>query len=287
MYQLNDHCYHFEKITYPDGLLDESVDATYIIHLEGNGRLESIHEQLRQYHPTKIVYIIFNKGFEKCDKHIHEKLPAVDLTDAFLHAFKHAKNNKYENILVLEDDFMFSEKINDPSVASRINQFIVTKQHTEFIYLLGCLPFFQIPYDLYTNIVFVSAGTHAVIYSDKYITQLLEVDQKSISDWDLQNNLILNRYTYYEPVCYQLCPETENSKNWGKSQPDYIWFITVYPLKLIIKMLGLDKSVEPGYSIMYTASKLLFWMSVFIIIILTFLYKILKNKSILRWIMKK
>ena len=33
-------CYTFEQIEYSNGLLD--LDATYIIHLEGNGRIENI-----------------------------------------------------------------------------------------------------------------------------------------------------------------------------------------------------------------------------------------------------
>ena len=33
-------CYSFKKIKYNTGLLDEAVDATYIIHLEGNGRYD-------------------------------------------------------------------------------------------------------------------------------------------------------------------------------------------------------------------------------------------------------
>ena len=56
-------CYSFKKIKYNKGLLDEAVDATYIIHLEGNGRYDDIMNQLKIYHPTKEVYIVFNKGF--------------------------------------------------------------------------------------------------------------------------------------------------------------------------------------------------------------------------------
>ena len=60
------NCYNFEQIHLNNNnLLNNSVDATYVIHLENNGRLNSIKYQLTKYQPTKIVYIVFNKGFKK------------------------------------------------------------------------------------------------------------------------------------------------------------------------------------------------------------------------------
>lgn len=61
-------CYKFEKLEYKSGFLDDCVDATYIIHLEGNGRLPHIHEQLRKFQPSRTVYISVNSGFKKCEK---------------------------------------------------------------------------------------------------------------------------------------------------------------------------------------------------------------------------
>lgn len=56
----DDICYRFEQYKYTDGLLNDSVDATYILHLEDNGRLESIKKQLNHCNPTNIVYIVKN-----------------------------------------------------------------------------------------------------------------------------------------------------------------------------------------------------------------------------------
>ena len=64
----NTSCYEIKKYTYDVGILDNSVDATYIIHLKHNGRYEHIQEQLKEYHPTKTVYIVYNEGFKKCEK---------------------------------------------------------------------------------------------------------------------------------------------------------------------------------------------------------------------------
>ena len=60
-------CYYVKTLYFNDPLFKET-DATYILYLEGNGRYSQIEEQLKEYHPTKIVHIIFNKGYKKCDK---------------------------------------------------------------------------------------------------------------------------------------------------------------------------------------------------------------------------
>ena len=71
-------CYKFEKIENVTSLLDDCVDATYIIHLEGNGRLEHIYKQLEIFKPTQIIYIVHNKGFTNCEKGLHENSPPID-----------------------------------------------------------------------------------------------------------------------------------------------------------------------------------------------------------------
>ena len=128
----NNNCYKFKKITYTNGLLDDAVDATYIIHLEGNGRYEGILNQLDLYQPTKVVYIVFNKGYKNCSKGEHIQLPAHDLVDAFLQIFKDAKHKNYENILILEDDFIFSEKIKDTTTRVNICTFLNNHKKISF-----------------------------------------------------------------------------------------------------------------------------------------------------------
>ena len=73
-------CYNFEKLNYKTGLLDETVDATYIIHLEGNGRYDNILNQLEEYKPTQTVYILLNKGF-KCSN--PEEVGLTKFTNTF------------------------------------------------------------------------------------------------------------------------------------------------------------------------------------------------------------
>jgi len=91
-------CYYIKTLYFNDPLFKET-EATYIIHLEGNGRYEEIEQQLKLYHPTKIVHILFNKGYKKCEK-IGIDAPPVDLVDAYKYAFNHA--SKYNTILIFQ-----------------------------------------------------------------------------------------------------------------------------------------------------------------------------------------
>jgi hypothetical protein len=249
-------CYNFVQYLYNDGLLNESADATYIIHLEGNGRLQHIYSQLLNYHPTNIVYILFNKGYKNCNKNIHIKIPPIDLIDAFLQVFKHTVQNKYNNILILEDDFIFNNKIKNKNIINNINNFVLSCTNSKFIYCLGILPYLLIPYDMNNYKVIASVGSHANIYSKELILYMLTVDQKTINDWDWYHNLNTTKYTYYEPLCYQLFPVTENSEHWG-----YFFnkSLGVMFHKLLL-LFNLHRSVEPGYSIFYMCSKLIFYV---------------------------
>ena len=53
-------------------------------------------------------FVFINKGFRKCNKLGITSSPA-DLTDSYLQIFKHAQQQNFGNILILEDDFVFSE----------------------------------------------------------------------------------------------------------------------------------------------------------------------------------
>ena len=117
-------CYKFEKLNYDSGLLDTNVDVTYIIHLENSGRYDNIIKQLEKYKPTKTIYILLNKGFSKCNKTGIESSYA-DLTDCYLQIFKHAQKQNFGNILILEDDFIFNEKVNGAFKFSKIVTFIL------------------------------------------------------------------------------------------------------------------------------------------------------------------
>jgi len=55
-------CYRFESIPGRKPLFAH-IDATYVIHLENNGRLEKVKKELVDYYPSKNTCILYNKGF--------------------------------------------------------------------------------------------------------------------------------------------------------------------------------------------------------------------------------
>jgi hypothetical protein len=259
---------------YNNGILDGSVDVTYVIHLEGNGRINNIKNQLDKYRPTKTNYILVNKGFKKCKKDIPKEEPPYDLVDAFAQIFKHAQKKNYINILILEDDFEFNDKMFNKEIINDINNFINEKENEDFMYLLGGFPHLQMPYKNKHYKLFISNGCHAAIYSKNFIKNILDKnDFKNMIDWDIYTNFNSNRYIYSEPLCYQLVTDTENSKYWLNI------FNTAELLKLYMRFLKLDVQYEPGFSYCYLNSKILFYILLLVVIIIFyFLFRHIKIK---------
>ena len=255
----NEHCYQFKYMKNTDGIFHKTIDATYVVHLEGNGRYDSVMKQLNEYHLTNDVYILHNKGFKKCDKTNNIVYPADDLVDAFLQIFKHANEKKYENVLILEDDFIFTNDVKNATHINNINNFLIKRTDESFIYYMGCLPYLSLPILDGNNTYFpiISSGTHSVIYSKKYRENLIHhYDKKNAKDWDVMNNFhSMKKYMYGQPLCYQLCSDTENRKTWG-NESTIKQFVGNVAIKLIT-LVGVDKKIEPGYSIYYAISKIL------------------------------
>jgi hypothetical protein len=209
-------CYKFKIYNYKNGLFDKSVDATYIIYTEGNTeRYDNILNQLYKIKPTKIVYILHNKGWRKCLKDKYVTNTAKDLIDCNINIFKHAKKKNYDNILILEDDYIFDDKINNKNIINNINNFLLSKKDKSFSFYFGTLPFIFIPYNLNINKGIFNIYTHSVIFSKKYRKKVLNYNYKNINCWDLfQNYFNYNKYYYNIPLIYQIIEKTENSNNW-------------------------------------------------------------------------
>lgn len=258
-------CYRIETIIYDDPLF-QNVDATYILHLESDGtRYTHIKQQLELYHPTKIVHVVFNKGFRHCHKpHVHNT--TEDIIDTFMYIMK--ESQKYNTILLLEDDFIFNPNIHRHT--KNVDEF--TTMHTNFIYRLGCIPAIQLPYNLYTY-VGIGCGSHAVLLSKSIRKKIMNQSYPTI-DWDLYLNKLSANYIYYTPLCYQLFPATENQKNWGVGN---VLLIACSQLQIrLFNALNLHVQPEPGYTIMYVFSKIV------PLVTLYFLYKtlfIFKNNN--------
>jgi len=259
-------CYSFKKYTYTDGLFNESIDATYILHLEGNGRLDDIEKQLKIYHPTNTVYIMFNKGFKRCKKDLKAQTSMYDIVDANREAFTHARTNNYSNILVLEDDFIFSPNINDTKHLTYLNNFLQKYKDQAFIYHLGAIPFLVVPIDTYTYYT-ASAGMHCAIFTKSAREKLLRADMNKIDDWDMFLLTNITRYAYYMPLCNQLFTQTENKANWGQS------YIVATITNNAIQYLGLDRSPEPGTTILYIIAKII--STLMFLFVLWFIYYVI------------
>jgi hypothetical protein len=262
-------CYKFEEINYNNNnYFDVSLSATYIIHLKNNGRYESIIKNIKFFQPTSKTYILFNQGFKNCKKEGISK-STKDLVDCYSTIFKHANDNNYGNILILEDDFNFSKEVNNKNLCTDINNYIIQNENKEYIYILGCLPSLQLSFISNHNRVYISLGTHAIIYSSLFVKNHNNIDLSLVGDWDtyLRN---FTKIAYYKPLCFQLFPETENYNNWTDS-------IDTTIIKFLIKKCNLDKQIYPGYTIFYVMSKILFY--IIIIFITTLIFILLKNKK--------
>jgi len=253
-------CYRFEKLEYKSGFLDGCVDATYIIHLDGNGRLPHIDEQLQKFQPSRTVYVAINSGFKKCEKNLPDATPPHDLIHAFLSVFKDAEQKGFNNILVLEDDFIFDDAILMKDNTNSICKFIKGLEKEAFLYSLGCLPYIQVPISYRHRNAVIKGGMHACIYTKGIRQQLVKTNIKQISDWDIYMNLHVKQYMYYIPLCYQLFPETENSKHWK-----YFPFLTEMN-KWTKSFMSMDTTPIPGFQYYYWFSLIVFFILLLIVL---------------------
>jgi len=273
----NAKCYDLEERNYTDGLLSPEVDVTYILYLEGSPRYDDINKQLDKFHPTDKVFIVHNQGFKKCDKKLIEYNPTNDLIDAYIYALNHAKENNYENILILEDDFIFDEKIKESKHIEIIKNFSIGNKNRNVTYLLGCIPYIQIPLGGYSRVL-KSIGTHAVIYNKNTINKLLDNKDK-LRDWDIDISIYSTKYMHYIPLCYQLITETENYNIWCDKKKGFRKY-RCNSVKSVYKTLNLDKSVK-SYMFFYNASKILFFIfAISVSIAILFIIFYLKNISL-------
>lgn len=271
---MNKDCYNIMELYNNNKPIFENnvINATYILHLEGNGRYNSIINQLYYYRPSEVIYLFINKGYnDKCKK-LYKRSSNYDLIDAYINIYHHAYNNNYNTILILEDDFIFSNKINNKEIIKDISNFIKKNNNNIFIYYLGTFPFIQLKsFNSNHNKIILNGGSHSVIYTRKCIEYLLKIYKPSITfDYDLFiNKKIYNRYAYNIPLCYQLFPKTENRKNfWSFNYKNINTYYLIFS-DIFIKYTKLDKNINPGYKIAYKLSKItpLFIITLIILII--------------------
>tara|TARA_Y100000389_G_C17432388_1_gene503470 strand:+ start:723 stop:1619 length:897 start_codon:yes stop_codon:yes gene_type:complete len=269
---MNENCYTIKEYNFKKGVFDDIVDVTYIITMHDSfDRHKSIFKQLKYCVPTKKVCILYNKGYKKCEKYDenNEKINITykDLTYTNMYIFELAKS--YDNILILEDDFLFTKYIKNQNNINNVVNFI--KSNKPELYLLGCLPLIQNIFTIFGkhNKLYVKMGTHAVIYSKVSRKKVFDIykSRKSLkTDIDLLTNN-LEIYTYQKPLCIQTFPETENKKSWGKNIPFNLHVIPLKILNTYLNTLEMDKeeNILEKFEFNYKFLKILHILVLFII----------------------
>ncbi len=281
MKSLATNCYEFQEFNFTSGFFDASVDITFIITLESNTeRYKSIERQLKNFVPTKKIVIVKNKGFKNCTKYdgFNKEITQTyeDLTHANMVIFQKAE--KYNNILVLEDDFIFSEKILNPKNTISINKFIKRKKPN--LYCLGSIPYLINPLSLVNAHykVYFESATLANIYSQKARQQMHNTyftNFKLKKDIDMITNFTQkNKYLFHKPLCVQVFSETENKKTWQADVNIFVKSI-LKTSDFFIKRIKLDKEeniVKKHESIfrMIKFSHYLKYLTLFILLFILF-----------------
>lgn len=257
---INSHCYRFDYIRFDNGLLDKIIDAVYVILLENSDRTENVYKQLNKYKLSKNTYIQINKGYKNCDKILMKQQSNYDLLDSNYNIWLHAKENNYNNILILEDDFIFDNRILDKNVLNDLDNFI---NNNEFdIYSLGNRPIILSPFLLtkHPRVIF-SLVSHCIVLSkntrniliDKYKNEDWLKSSRGHIDWIYTKNNF-NYYIYYKPLCYQTFPKTENMDTWDIDTNYIFKLVSIFNRYILIPLLKLDKQPQPGFDIHYILS---------------------------------
>jgi hypothetical protein len=230
-------------------------------------RNNHIEEQLKKFIPTKIIYIVHNQGYKNCSKILPKQSSDYDLIDANLNIMNHSINNKYNNILILEDDFIFNDKIKNKNILNEIYKLFKIRENNEFYFNLGPMPYLFYPHLFIFNNIYrgiIALCTQGIIYNKKIRESIIK---KNINiGYDLFLTLNYENYFYRTPLCYQTFPMTENQNNWCNSL--YLSKICISFFKIMIKLLKLDIQVEPGFTIIYTIMFIIHYLIVFILILI-------------------
>lgn len=285
---INKECIIFDYKKYNDGLFDDFIDITYIMTLNNSERSKNIEKKLKNFIPTKNICFVKDNGYKKCKKILPEQNVAYDITDTFFNIINHSIEKNYNNILILEDDFIFDNKITNKKIINEINYFIKKNEDEIFYFNLGPIPLLFYPnINLYDNIYrcYSCLATHATIYPKKIRTEILKYKNTPIKVYDLFLTNKFKNYFYKYPLCYQIFPQTENKNMWYEN--NFIGKIISNANNRLYDMIKIDKTPQPGYNIIYYTSFIINY-SIFILLIIIILYIIyflckkllkIKNKS--------
>ena len=272
-------CYSFETMHFKKGNLN--IDAVYVLTMENNN-IENLKKQLFENKPSEIIFIQINKGFNNCSKTLcnskNVDVSYLDISHAYLNAFKHAKNSGYKNILVLEDDAIFSTDFLTLDYLTKINDFIPLLNKNKYILALGLIPWVSLYHSDGFRKSILATGMQANIFPETVYNDILS-NCKSINDIDAHINFNYSRYFFYSPLITQTFETTENQTNWGK-QHGIIANIMSRIIVWIFWIFGLQRSPEPGTTILYMLNKFICDLGIPLLILL-FLFINIKTDILL------
>lgn len=257
--------YSIYEIQYEEGgLFDISIDATYLIHTVGNGKLEGMIAELNTYKPTKKLYVILIQDPKLLKKKDNGSTLSYYFVDINLNIFRHAKQCNYDNILVLEDNCFFNPAIKEAENVLCLNDFLLNQKDNVLIYYLGCLPIYREKLSSISNhsYIYLCGSTHSIVYSKTSREMMLRVNSSTIKEMDSFLNLYhpfhKKRYLYKIPLCYQLFKNVEDGQfGWGVNYNNkhFHKILSIYG-KYNISKFNLHKTPEPGFTTMYEKSEI-------------------------------
>ena len=253
-------CYYYQTIHFEESSLD--IDAVYVLTMENSDRLEKLKKELYFHKPGKVVMIQVNKGFRNCSKRLCKDstedidVSYMDISHAYLNAFKNAVNNQYKNVLILEDDAIFSKEYYNADNLKIINEFIPKLDAKQSLFALGLVPWISLYNSNGIRKSVTASGIHATIFPISVMKKIIS-DCTNIRDMDMYVNLNCTRYFSHNPLVSQTFPQTENSNNWGNDY-GFLGVVIRTILGMFFWLMGLDKTAEPGTTYIYTLNKIMY-----------------------------
>ena len=253
--------YIFEEWNF-NSCLFPSVEATYILYLEGSDRIHNIKRQIFKNPPSTKVFLVRNKGYKKVKKPIISQTSAADCAYSHYTAAKHALKANYNQILILEDDFIFERDLLDQYNLEKVNEFISTREFKR--YFLGVVPFLLLPTLEPCHWKILSGGAaQAIIHNKQGFGELIQDFEKD-QNITLQIDIYLaarGAYTFCKPLITQIFDLTENRQtSWGAGKTgDFIsWGIETLKMD--------NESNGAGLEIFYFFGK--YWILILILLVI-------------------
>ena len=238
--------YRFEYIEMPNGL--DELRVSYVLTMTHSERIHTVMEELRRVSLSKHVFILYNDGYKSTERNLCDQKPIHDACRAHGEIMLHAERNFPNDVIaVYEDDFFWSER--DDLVPRLRSACRYVQEHTDSVhhYYLGGIPCPSIhalkrfvTRHVRSPIVAVHAALHTPIGIQRYLSYI-ETDNCSIGFCDVFMGA--RAHMHNVPLAYQLFPDTPSQReSWSKL------------VVLGVKILGLSRSINPGYQIVYTFS---------------------------------